>query len=93
MRFKQACPIYALFHARVQLRQRQEKYELLRSSGEPTHAIEFLLRQTMASIEALRAQIDAAGSFQPNTPPHRPSRYAHAHARALAWREARRKSA
>ena len=92
MRFKQACPIYALFHARVQLRQRQEKYELLRSCGEPTQAIEFLLRQTMASIEALRAQIDAAGSFQSNQP-HRPSRYAHAHARALAWREARRKSA
>jgi hypothetical protein len=92
MRFNQACPIYALFHARVQLRQRQEKYELLRSSGEPTQAIEFLLRQTLASIEALRAQI-GAGSFQPITPPHRHSRYAHAHARALARREARRKSA
>jgi hypothetical protein len=93
MQFKQVSPIYALLHARFQLRQRQKRYEQLRGSGQPTQAIEFLLRQTIASIEALSAQIGPASSVQPITPPHRMSRYAHAHARALAWREARRKLA
>jgi hypothetical protein len=59
MQFKDASPIHALFHARVQLRQRQKQYEQLRESGQPTQAIEFLLRQTMASIAALSAQVGA----------------------------------
>ncbi len=93
MQFKDASPIHALLHARVQLRRRQKQYEQLRNSGQPTQAIEFLLRQTMASIVALTAQAGAGQPRQAASPPHRLSRYAHAHARALARREARRRPA